>query len=101
MTRVSLEFLLLAASGCLLSAQSSRATPLRTPAPVWPGEAAAGATNSTVFYDVANLQAVILTRDGGGSVTGEARRDVTGWARPSVSFSVQRLSQGSYCTRTP
>ncbi len=93
--KVPLKFLLLAASGCLLSAQSPQAIPILTPAPVWPGESAAAATNGTVFYDVPNVQAVILTRDGDGNVAGEVRRDVAGWAKPSVSFSVQGLPLGT------
>lgn len=88
-------FALLVTAGGLMSAQSPRTTPVRIPAPVWPGKAAAVGTGASVFYDVQNAQAVILTRDGNGNVTGEVRRDVTGLARPSVSFSVQRLAQGA------
>lgn len=85
-----LGFLFLAVACGFVSAQS-RLVPVRTPAPVWPGDAATAAASpqQNVFYDVANAQAVILTRGADGSVSAEVRRDIPNRATPSVSFSVQ------------
>jgi len=90
-----LRLSLLAVTVGFASAQAPRLTPLRIPAPLWPGEAAATTnTEQGVYYDLANAQAVILTRGAGGNVVGEVRRDIPNLATPAVSFSVQR-SQGS------
>jgi hypothetical protein len=94
------SLVLLAVAGGLLSAQ-----PVRTPAPVWPGEAGAEAdVGQNIFYDLPNAQAVIVTRAADGSITNEVRRDIPNRANPSVSFSVQRFEgslQYSYVLTDP
>lgn len=88
------ELLLLSLTVGIGLAQQSQLTPRRLPAPIWPGEAAASVeTKQGVYYDLADAQALIVTRDSSGTVTGEIRRDVPNQAKPAVSFLVQQ-SQG-------
>lgn len=70
--------------------------PVRTPAPIWPGDGKASGLDpkQRIFYDFPAAQAVILTRDASGNVVNEARRDIPSRATPSVAYSVAR-SQGA------